>query len=131
MSKAELVPPAKGLLRLTWPQVEELASLWLYSQAEGAALHLLVVIRNGKPVKLGLPLALRQAQAAAEGLARAGKELIQSIWKQIAVLDAKISSLCAYSETTGAELALPAVVTAGVIEIGQPAIFEKFRPGRD
>ncbi len=59
-----LVRPAAGLLQLTWAQVEELdakiASLCAYTEASGEEIHLPLIIRNGKPIKVGQPMLLKK-----------------------------------------------------------------------
>ena len=52
ISKPEGYRPAKGLLRLTWPQVEtidaKLSSLCAYTEAGGSQAELKIIVRNGK-----------------------------------------------------------------------------------
>jgi hypothetical protein len=61
---ASLVPPAKGLTQLTWAQVEELdakiRSLCVYTEATGQEIHLPIIIRNGKPIKIGEPMSIKK-----------------------------------------------------------------------
>ncbi|MCB0207730.1 MAG: hypothetical protein KDJ52_00280 [Anaerolineae bacterium] len=60
------VPPAKGLTKLTWRQVEELdakiSSLCAHTQSlkNDEEVHLPIVIRNGKPVRIGQPMLMEK-----------------------------------------------------------------------
>lgn len=51
-------PPAKGLRKLTWAQVEQLDAViaGLCKQSERAEVELVVVIRNGHPRRLKHPV---------------------------------------------------------------------------
>jgi hypothetical protein len=52
-------PPAKGLLKLTWTQVQmfdRIISQLCQMSAEGAEIELVVVIRNGQPRRLRHPV---------------------------------------------------------------------------
>ncbi len=64
MSGKAVVPPAPGLMQLTWTQVLELdakiRSLCAYSEQTGEEVQLPIVIRNGKPIKIGAPLRLEK-----------------------------------------------------------------------
>lgn len=64
MNAAVMTPPARGLTQLTWKQVEELdakiRSLCAYSEMTGEEIHLPIIIRNGKPVKVGQPMLLEK-----------------------------------------------------------------------
>ena len=61
---AKVVPPAKGLTQLTWPQVEELdakiRSLCVYTMETGKEVVLPIVVRNGRPIKIGQTLLLEK-----------------------------------------------------------------------
>lgn len=57
------------------------------------------------------------------------KGLTQLTTRQVMDLDAKIRSLCAYSEATGEEIHLPIIIRNGKpVKIGQPMLMEKFSP---
>jgi hypothetical protein len=59
---AAIVKPAVGYSRLTTRQLLDLDakinSLCAYSEAVGCEIHLPIIIRNGKPVKIGNPMLL-------------------------------------------------------------------------
>lgn len=55
--------------------------------------------------------------------------LTQLTTRQVVDLDAKIRSLCAYSEATGEEIHLPIIIRNGKpVKIGQPMLMERFSP---
>ncbi|MCK6629366.1 MAG: hypothetical protein L6R45_29840 [Anaerolineae bacterium] len=55
--------------------------------------------------------------------------LSQLTTRQVIDLDAKIRSLCVYTEATGDEVYLPIVIRAGKpVRIGKPILLEKFSP---
>jgi hypothetical protein len=61
----KLVPPACGLQQLTWRQVEmldaKIRSLCVYTQQmTDVEIILPIMIRNGKPVKIGEPIRLEK-----------------------------------------------------------------------
>lgn len=144
---AKVVPPARGLFRLTEEQADKLALLCFYT-LPSQELPLFFYINFGLPVEIGLPI--REAKfsnrlpelvpvefAQAWVLFRDGRELattigdlIKRIWSQIQKLDAKLSSLCARSSAAGEKLGLPTIICGDSIEAGTPAVFEKFEPGR-
>lgn len=57
---ATLVPPAKGLTQLTWKQIEDLdaaiRSLCLLTQQTDEEIHLPIIIKRGKPMRIGRPM---------------------------------------------------------------------------
>lgn len=59
-----MVPPAPGLTQLTTRQVMDLdakiRSLCAYTEATQEEIHLPIIIRNGKPIKIGRPLLIEK-----------------------------------------------------------------------
>jgi hypothetical protein len=55
--------------------------------------------------------------------------LTQLTTRQVMDLDAKIRSLCVYTETTGEEVILPIIIRGGKpFKIGEPMRMTKFSP---
>lgn len=55
--------------------------------------------------------------------------LTQLTTRQVMDLDAKIRSLCVYTEQTGDEVHLSIIIRAGKpVKIGNPMLLEKFSP---
>lgn len=59
-----MVKPAPGLTQLTTRQVMDLdakiRSLCVYTEATGDEVHLSIIIRAGKPIKIGNPMLLEK-----------------------------------------------------------------------
>ena len=64
MSDKTLVKPAPGLTQLTTRQVLDLdakiRSLCIYTAQTGEEVHLAIIIRGGKPIKIGNPMLLEK-----------------------------------------------------------------------
>lgn len=94
--------PAKGLLRLTWPQVEliqaQYAKLWSFvANNLDSEARLVLVIKRGKTRFIEL-------ETSASELNQNGQKILP--WTTIQVIDAKLSSLCGLTEETGGEARL-------------------------
>jgi hypothetical protein len=62
-------------------------------------------------------------------VAQPAEGFTQLTMRQLLELDAKIRSLCVYSEATGEEIHLPIIIRSGKpVKIGSPMLLEKFRP---
>lgn len=53
MSTVAIVPPAKGLKRLTWAQIEQLDAIIDSTGGQEEEFLFQLLVRNGKPVKIG------------------------------------------------------------------------------
>lgn len=64
-----LTPPAGGLKQLTWAQVEQLDArirlLCAWTESNGNEVILPIVIRKGKPMRIGQPLLIEQFKPTA------------------------------------------------------------------
>lgn len=62
---------------------------------------------------------------------RPAKGLLRLTWPQVETIDAKLSSLCAYTEQTGSQAELKIVVKNGKIRFVEMTISEELNPTRN
>lgn len=66
---------------------------------------------------------------SSKSLVPPARGLQQLTWAQVETLDAKVRSLCAYTEQVGVEVILPIVIRNGrPVQVGEPLLLEKFSP---
>jgi hypothetical protein len=118
--------PAQGLLRLTWPQVEEIRRLYsllcaFLAENGQAEARLSIIVKRGKVrfAELELPA---EGDIPPRGIG-------QMAWERIQQIDVKLSSLCAFTQDSGEARLILAIEPGGRIEM-RMALSQELGPGR-
>lgn len=114
-------PPAHGLKRLTWAQVEHLDKLIDIACQLGSA-QLAIVVKKGKVRLIERPVVNETSSTQRIGLKRL-------TWPQVEEIDLFVDQLCSLTSQTGADGRLGLLIREGqMATIQPPVIIEELAP---